>query len=147
MPEPLPFTRWGLDFIQDLPETANGHRHILTAICHTTKFSLARAVRDRTAATVALFIYEEIICRFGSPVEIITDRASCFQSGVLAAYLLEGRLGRISLRLSSYMSNVIARTPRPWFLEYIRADSKRGSADELDVKVKRSIDALHDSIG
>ena len=86
-PHPLPFTRWGLDFVQDLPETANGNRHIVTAICHTTKFPLARAVPDRTSATVAKFIFEEITCRFGCPEEIVTDRASAFQAQTLAEYL------------------------------------------------------------
>ena len=33
--------------------------------------------------------------------------------------------------LSSSMSKIIADTPRPWFLKYLRAVLKKGLADEL----------------
>jgi hypothetical protein len=37
-PSGLPFERWGIDFIQDLPETISGNRHIITAIDYATRW-------------------------------------------------------------------------------------------------------------
>jgi transposase InsO family protein len=84
-PVGVPFYRWGVDFIQDLPETDQGNRNILVAIDHATRFVITKAVPDRTSKTVALFIFN-LMQKFGAPQEIITDRADCFQS-VLADYL------------------------------------------------------------
>ena len=39
-----------------------------------------------------------------------------------------------------------SRKPQPWFVEYLRADLKKESADELLVKIKALIDALHHSV-
>jgi hypothetical protein len=86
-PVGLPFLKWGLDFIQDLPETQSGNKHIITAIDYATKYVVTKAVPDRTAATVATFIFEEIACVFGVPAEIVSDRASAFLQETLQLYL------------------------------------------------------------
>ena len=64
-----------------------------------------------------------------------------FQDLGTAAAVIIGMDGSTNV-LSSSMSNIIAHTPRPWFVEYLRADLKKESADELLVKLKASIDAL-----
>lgn len=48
---------------------------------------MAVAVPSRDARTVAHFLFEKITCVYGAPVEIVTDRASCFMAEVLQAYL------------------------------------------------------------
>jgi hypothetical protein len=83
----LPFSKWGIDFIQDVPRTSDGFENIITAVDLATKFTIAKPVLNRGAATVANFIYEEICCRFGAPAEIVTDRAKSFLDSVLAQYL------------------------------------------------------------
>lgn len=92
-PVPGPFARWHLDFIGELPTTANGNRWILVAVDYTTSHPIARAVPDATGEAIAKFIHEEIVMRFGCPAEIVTDRGANFMSKVLAMYL-----GRIKLR-------------------------------------------------
>ena len=81
----IPFYRWGLDFIQDLPTTQNGNCQILVAVDYATRFVVTKATPDRTSKTVARFLFE-LMVKFGAPHEIITDRANCFQS-VLADYM------------------------------------------------------------
>jgi transposase InsO family protein len=85
-PVVLPFTRWGLDFVQDLPETSEGNTNIITAIDYTTRYVVAEAVPNRNAQTVARFLFR-LMLRFGAPEEIITDRASVFMSEVVREYL------------------------------------------------------------
>ncbi|KAI3650144.1 hypothetical protein MP228_005001, partial [Amoeboaphelidium protococcarum] len=77
-PAALPFERWGIDFVQDLALTKSGNRHIVTAIDYATRWVVAKAVPNRDAATVANFIYEEIVTNYGSPIEILSDRAKSF---------------------------------------------------------------------
>jgi len=86
-PVGLPFTKWGIDFIQDVPKTSDGFENIITAVDLATKYTIAKPVKSRDAATVANFIFEEICCRFGAPRELITDRAKSFLDSVLAKYL------------------------------------------------------------
>jgi hypothetical protein len=71
----LPFFKW-VNFIQNLPESTNGYRHIITAIDYATKYVVAKAVHTMDAHTVATFLFENIFCVFGAPIEIVSDRGS-----------------------------------------------------------------------
>lgn len=86
-PPGIPFYRWGLDFIQDLPKNSDGFTQIITCMDYATRFVVAKPVRRRDSKTVAEFLFHEILMKFGAPTEIITDRASCFSAGWLQDYL------------------------------------------------------------
>lgn len=77
-PVALPFERWGMDFISNLPETKAGNKHILTAIDYATRWVIAKAVPDMRTSTVVQFLYKDILMNFGTPYEIITDRGLTF---------------------------------------------------------------------
>ena len=83
---PAPFARWHLDFIGELPITANGNRWILVAVDYATNWPIVRALPDATGVNIVKFIYEEIVLKFGCPLEIITDRGANFMSKVLQQY-------------------------------------------------------------
>ena len=83
---PPAFTRWHLDFIGELPTTKRGNRWLLTAVDFSTNWPIARALPEATAEAVADFIYEEIVMRFGCPVEIVTDRGANFTSKLVKHY-------------------------------------------------------------
>lgn len=85
-PVALPFERWGIDFIQNLPLTKNGNRHIITAIDYATRWVVAKAVQDMTTNTVVQFLYENIVMNYGCPFEIISDRGSSFLSEAVQSY-------------------------------------------------------------
>ena len=53
---------------------------------------------DCTAQTTAQFIFQEIVCRHGTPKEILTDRATSFQNDLITALL---HIIRTKHRLSS----------------------------------------------
>jgi hypothetical protein len=88
----IPFFRWGLDFVQDLPANKEGFTQIITCIDYSTRFLVAKPVKRRDAKTVADFLFQEILLKFGAPNEIITDRASCFMANVLQDYLDSQRI-------------------------------------------------------
>jgi hypothetical protein len=84
-PVGLPFIKWGIDFVQDLPKDPDGYCNIFSARCYATKRVIYVATKDRTAKTAAQCIFEAIVCKFGSPLEIVSDRG--FMDSVLAEYL------------------------------------------------------------
>jgi transposase InsO family protein len=85
-PTGIPFYRWGIDFVQDLPLTENGNTNIIVAVDHATRFVVASAVSDRTSKTVAKFLFT-LMLQFGSPQEVISDRASAFMAETLQEFL------------------------------------------------------------
>jgi transposase InsO family protein len=75
-----------MDFVQNLPETKGGNRHIITAIDYATRWVVCRAVKTMDANTVADFLYHDILLNYGCPYEIITDRGSSFLAEAVKYY-------------------------------------------------------------
>ena len=48
-----------------------------------TKWSEARAITEATASQVALFVYEDIICRHRCPIKILSDRGTHFNNAMI----------------------------------------------------------------
>lgn len=59
------FKRIGVDFIT-LPKE-NHLRYVVVAVCYFSRWCEAKALGDKTAESVAKFIYEDVICRHGCP--------------------------------------------------------------------------------
>jgi len=83
LPVGQPFDRVGIDLLQ-LPLTPFGNRYVIVATDYHTKWVEARAVPDKTASTVAGFIYEDIICRHGAPKELLSDQGREFVNALVA---------------------------------------------------------------
>ena len=49
---------------------------------YCTKWVEEKALRDNTAASTMKFLYEQIWCRFGCPIELISDQGSHFLNTV-----------------------------------------------------------------
>ena len=66
---------WGVDIIGKIsPKSSSGHEFILVAIDYFTKWVEATSYAKLNAAKVAAFIRSHIICRYGVPHELISDR-------------------------------------------------------------------------
>src|SRR6266540_1048296 len=77
------FKRWGIDIVGPLPITREGNRYIIVAMDYFSRWSEARSLKAANAETVATFIYEEIICRFGTPRILQSDRRTHFVNEVI----------------------------------------------------------------
>lgn len=80
------FEQFGIDAIGPLPMTANGNRFILTAMDYLSKWPIARAVPDITAATTVRFLNEEIISHYGCFKRLISDRGPNFRSELVKEF-------------------------------------------------------------
>ncbi|RVW92749.1 Transposon Ty3-I Gag-Pol polyprotein [Vitis vinifera] len=80
---PWPFSVWGIDIIGKIsPKSSSGHEFILVAIDYFTKWVEATSYARLTSAGVASFIRSHIICRYGVPHELISDRGVHFRAEV-----------------------------------------------------------------
>ncbi|MCO5548324.1 hypothetical protein L7F22_001781 [Adiantum nelumboides] len=66
-----------------LPRTANGKLYILVAIDYMTRWVEAQSVAKVNEKTVSKFVYTHICCRFGTPLEIVSDNGLGFRRGLL----------------------------------------------------------------
>src|SRR6266542_3269047 len=72
------FERWGVDIVGSLPITREGNRYIVVAMDYFSRWPEARPLKTANVNTVATFLYEEIICRFGAPRTLQSDRETHF---------------------------------------------------------------------
>ncbi|WJZ84330.1 hypothetical protein VitviT2T_003939 [Vitis vinifera] len=74
---------WGIDIIGKIsPKSSSGHEFILVAIDYFTKWVEAASYARLTSCGVASFIRSHIICRYGVPHELISDRGVYFRAEV-----------------------------------------------------------------
>ena len=79
-----PFEKWGIDFIGPIdPKSARKRRYIILATDYATKWVEARATVKNDAQTAATFLFEEIMMRFGHPLELVSDRGKHFLNDVI----------------------------------------------------------------
>ncbi len=72
------FERWGVDIVGLLPITRKGNRYIVVTMDYFSRWPEARPLKIANADTVATFLYEEIICRFGASRTLQSDRGIHF---------------------------------------------------------------------
>jgi hypothetical protein len=84
-----PMMTVGCDAIGPMNETVSGNKYILTAICHLTRYPIAKAVHDINEETTLKFIMEEIVTPFGCCKRFLTDRGANFKSDYVQAALRE----------------------------------------------------------
>ena len=77
-----PMERIALDIMGPLPVTDRRNRYILVVGDYFTKWVEAFPIPDQEAKTVARVLFNEFICRFGTPEYIHTDQGRNFESSL-----------------------------------------------------------------
>ena len=86
---PFSFAKIGLDLSGPYPQSLSGNKYIVGFVDLYSGWPEAFAVPDKTAATIAHLIIEEIFPRFGAPLEIITDNGTENENKVVRETLQE----------------------------------------------------------
>ncbi|XP_035834295.1 uncharacterized protein LOC118482752 [Helianthus annuus] len=81
--------QWGIDMVGPFPEAPGAVKFIIVAVDYFTKWVEAKALASTTSAVVKRFIWEQIICRFGLPLRIITDNGTNFAADDLERWFKE----------------------------------------------------------
>ena len=80
---PWPFSVWGINIIGTISlKSSSGHEFILVAIDYFTKWVETASYARLTSSRIASFIKSHIICRYGVPRELISDRGVHFRAKV-----------------------------------------------------------------
>ena len=75
-----PWTHIGVDHIGPLPKTDRGNEYLLVCMCQYIRYGEAFAVSDVSTKTTAHTIINGVICRYGLPISMTSDRGSGFVS-------------------------------------------------------------------
>ncbi|GKB54766.1 reverse transcriptase domain-containing protein [Tanacetum coccineum] len=76
---PWPFYKWRIDIAGPLLEGPGKVKFLIVAIDYFTKWIEAKPVATITGNQIKKFVWENIVCRFGLPGEIISDNGKQFQ--------------------------------------------------------------------
>ncbi|GJQ97464.1 reverse transcriptase domain-containing protein [Tanacetum coccineum] len=76
---PWPFYKWGIDIAGPFPEGPEKVKFLIVAIDYFTKWIKAKPVATITGSQIKKFVWDNIVCRFGLPGEIISDDGKQFQ--------------------------------------------------------------------
>ena len=69
-----PYERWYIDLTGPHPRSERGHTYILTCVDAFTKWAEAFPLRSKEAEPIAKVLVEQVFCRFGSPVSLLSDQ-------------------------------------------------------------------------
>ena len=125
-----PFERIAIDIAGPFPVTKDGNKYILVAMDYFSKWPEAYAIPNQEAVTVAQVLVDNLICRFGVPLEIHSDQGRNFESGVFQQIcnLLgmhktrttalhpqsDGMVERHNKTMKEHLSKVVHKNQRDW---------------------------------
>lgn len=124
-----PMERLYLDIVEGVPESNRGNTVILSMLDGLTKFVQFEALPDQQAHTIAKVLFENIVCRFTIPKEILTDRGSNFCSLLMkemcrmlkvkklttSAYRPStNNVERMHSWLGNYLRTIVDKNPANW---------------------------------
>lgn len=162
--------RLNIDLTGPHPRSRRGSVYICTIIEPFTKWAEAYAIPNKEAATVARVIVEQVICRLGQPLAILSDRGREVDGNIMreicrllgvdklrtTAYRAStnAAVERLHKSLNSMLGKVVAENQRDWcsYLPYVMAAYRATRHDStgytpnylmLAREVRHSIDIVH----
>jgi len=83
----VPFYMVGCDAVGPMLPSTSGNRYLLVAVDYLTRWPCVQAVRDITAETTAMFLFDQVVASHGVPSFILTDQGSNFTSSYVSSFL------------------------------------------------------------
>nr|GEW79405.1 reverse transcriptase domain-containing protein [Tanacetum cinerariifolium] len=75
---PWPFYKWGIDIAGPFPERSGKVKFLIVVMDYFIKWIAAKVVATITGNQVKKFVWDNIVCRFGLPGEIVSDNGKQF---------------------------------------------------------------------
>ncbi|UYV74279.1 K02A2.6-like [Cordylochernes scorpioides] len=110
--------------------TEDGNKYLLVAMDYFTKWPEVYAIPNQEAATVARVLVDNLICRFGVPLELHSDQGRNFESGIFRELCQvlgiwktrttplhpqsDGMVERFNKTMVEHLSKVVEQNQRDW---------------------------------
>ena len=78
-----PFTKWGIDFTTCHPTSSRGNHYIIVVVYYFKKWVESMPTFSNDGEIATLFVFNQIIYRFGIPKDIVTNHGSHFQNKMM----------------------------------------------------------------
>ena len=101
---------WSVDAMGPFPRSVGGQEHVLVAVCNLSRYTVASAVSNITAASVIRFMDEKVFQIYGIPIAVQSDQGTNFTSDEFQAFLKTNKV--IHLRSAPYHSQGSALVER-----------------------------------
>lgn len=98
--------------VMHMTPASNGCNLIVHGLDNLSSWAEARALKNQKARTIALWLYEDVLCRWGSLQTIVTDNGGNFVAAV--DWLIE-KYQIADIKISAYNSQANAKIERPHF--------------------------------
>ena len=108
---PSLFQKVHIDVMKISP-ASNGCKNVIHGRCALSNWPEARALRNEKASSIAEWLFEDIICRWGPPEEIVSDNAPQMEAVLQWLY---DKYGIRGIRISPYNSQANGKIERPHF--------------------------------
>ncbi len=72
-----------------LPLTTDGHKYLLVAIDHFSRFSVLVSLKDKQATSVARALIDDVFCKYNTPKVLLSDNGTEFNNQILDAICKE----------------------------------------------------------
>ena len=82
-----PFERLAIDILGPLPVTPRGNKYMVVVMDYFTKWPEAIPIKNQEALTVAEALLENVISRFGVPIELHSDQGRNFESELFSTLM------------------------------------------------------------
>jgi len=77
---PWPFHTWGIDILGPFPFAIRQMKYLIVAIEYFTKWTEVEPVTQITAQKIQHFVWKNVVCRFGVPRHLVSDKRTQFAS-------------------------------------------------------------------
>jgi transposase InsO family protein len=139
-----PWQLVGVDFMGVFKTSRHGNKYIILAIDHFTKYLEGAATPTFDATTTALFLFNNIICRYGMMEKLLADQGVNFESNLLKQLCII--LGTDKLHTSTYhaagngITERVNKVVKPNIAKYVNDDH-----DDWDLFLQMAISAYNNS--
>lgn len=122
--QPLPIgdilSRIHMDILGPLVKTDEGYRYILLVVDSFSKWCEAIPLVTMEAREIAWKLYDEVICRYGCPVSILTDRGANFISNLMKELCSIFKISKINTSSYHPATNAAAERMNSVILQKLR---------------------------
>ena len=73
-----PCSEWAVDLVGPLPKSTKGNKYVCVFMDRFSRFPEAFGLPNKKAETIAKILVEQIVCRYGCPRTLLSDRGCGF---------------------------------------------------------------------